>query len=193
MAMVETAVLRDSVLELQSRVEEQRARLAELQSQLDANEQELALLAEVLRLRGEPLDGVPHQPSNGQHPLLHARQLSENNGTRGNGPELAEAVVEVLREHGTEMAIQDLLAAVTARGIKVPGQGKPANLIAHIGSHADIVRTARGVYGLRELGHKPATASKRKPRRRSKSPRATTRRQASVTRNSVTSKSATDQ
>lgn len=63
--------------------------------------------------------------------------------------ELSRAVLEILSKNGA-MKIRDLASALAKKGISLPGQGKPANLIVHLNRMVEVVRPARGVYALVE-------------------------------------------
>lgn len=63
--------------------------------------------------------------------------------------DLSKAVLEILSENGA-MKVRDLANALTLKGISLPGQGKPANLIVHLNRMDEIVRPARGIYALAE-------------------------------------------
>jgi len=74
---------------------------------------------------------------------------------------VSEKASEILRDEGQPLHINDLHAQFLARGFRIPGAGKSANLIVHLRNAEQIVSPQRGVYGLVEqVG--PVT---RKPRR----------------------------
>jgi hypothetical protein len=82
---------------------------------------------------------------------------------------------EYVREHalailhdrgGAPMHINDLHAQFVARGYRVPGAGRPANLTAHLGRCEGIVSPSRGFYAVGETPAKPPQRKRRRRRRR---------------------------
>lgn len=74
--------------------------------------------------------------------------------------------VEILRDEGQPLNINDLHAKFVERGFAIPGAGKAVNLIVHIRSADEIVSPRRGVYGLADqVGAIPNSP---RPRRRRK-------------------------
>ncbi len=62
---------------------------------------------------------------------------------------LGEAVAAILDEVGEPMHMKDIRAALTSRGVPLPGRGADANVIVHLSRMPDLfVRTSRGTYGL---------------------------------------------
>jgi hypothetical protein len=60
-------------------------------------------------------------------------------------------VTEVLRESGGgPMHINDIHKKFVARGLRVPGAGRPANLTAHLGRCEGIITPSRGFYTLHQ-------------------------------------------
>jgi len=80
--------------------------------------------------------------------------------TSANRPLTSETVGEQVRKNvrlvleavpsGT-LHINEIHAEFIKRGFEIPGQGRPANITAHLTRDADIVSPQRGVYGLREI------------------------------------------
>ncbi|HET9199053.1 MAG TPA: HTH domain-containing protein [Solirubrobacterales bacterium] len=85
-------------------------------------------------------------------------------------PVVREAIKE-LEEAGRPLHISELMDRLQGRGVRIPGRGKPANVIAHVSRDPHIVRTSRGIYGLAEwsLPAQAAPATRRRVRGRSKS------------------------
>jgi hypothetical protein len=81
---------------------------------------------------------------------------------------LQTAVIEILAAHGEPMQIRQLMAAVQERGVRIPGSGQQANLIAYISRDERIARPRRGFYALREWGGEDTKPSKRPKRRQSR-------------------------
>ncbi len=84
-----------------------------------------------------------------------------------------DGVRAVLTEAAGPLHINDLHARFIARGLRVPGAGRPANLTAHLGRCPGIVSPQRGIYALAvtngvEVTAKHATSKRRHGRRKSK-------------------------
>jgi hypothetical protein len=132
-----------------------RLRLGEAQ-------RELRLLTELAELRGVDLSAanlalveLTGEPEpNGEGSTRRAPSVSKS--------ALLNAVVETLEERGEPMQIQDLMAAVREREVKIPGKGVQANLIAYISRDPRVVRPRRGFYGLAEWGLKDTTPKRRR-------------------------------
>ncbi len=58
--------------------------------------------------------------------------------------------LEILREAGKPLHINDLHAEFIKRGFEVPGAGKPNNITVHLSEAAGMVSPARGYYAARE-------------------------------------------
>jgi hypothetical protein len=83
-----------------------------------------------------------------------------------------DRAVEILRDEGRPLHINDLHAQFVERGFTVPGAGKPVNLIVHLRNSEEIASPMRGVYGLVEqVGAVPRQAG-RTTRRKSARERA---------------------
>jgi hypothetical protein len=61
---------------------------------------------------------------------------------------VVEAVIEILATAEAPLRIGELMTAVEARGVAIPGSGRQANLIGAISQDPRIERTERGVYAL---------------------------------------------
>jgi len=80
--------------------------------------------------------------------------------------------VEILKASDQPMHINQLHAEFLARGFRVPGAGRPANLTAHLGRAEGIMSPGRGLYALAPASSQPAVAAVRKRRRRRRAKRA---------------------
>lgn len=67
-----------------------------------------------------------------------------------NGTPLKEAVLDILRQAGEPMKLQDIATALEERGITLPGQGKPANLTVTLKRMKELDRPAYGQYALKK-------------------------------------------
>lgn len=134
-------VLAESKAGLSAEIANVRTVMAGLADELQRLEREERLLDELLRLRGvtqsAPNDSPGHAGGESVAPSTSASSL-------------AAAVVNILRQDGKPLHIQELYRRVQQSSVPIPGQGRSANLIAAIRIHPDIVRPIRGIYGLRE-------------------------------------------
>lgn len=81
-----------------------------------------------------------------------------------------DRAVEILRDEGRPLHINDLHAQFAERGLTVPGAGKPVNLIVHLRNSEEIVSPMRGMYGLVEqVGAVPRQAGRTKRRKSARS------------------------
>ena len=164
-------MLGQRALDLQQSVARLREELLRVQQQVDKEEQELRLILELLKLRGQ--DAVVGLDSHAEAPVppsLSLQHPSQDSAISGAG--LTAEVIATLREAGKPLHIKELVEAIRSRHVRIPGRGEPANLIAHIRRSEEIVRPSRGVYGLREWGLKDkVAATSRTSRKRSTSSR----------------------
>jgi hypothetical protein len=80
-----------------------------------------------------------------------------------------DRAVEILRDEGGPLHINDLHARFLERGFTVPGAGKPVNLTVHVREAEEIASPMRGVYGLTgQVGAIPRPAAPRRRRRRTR-------------------------
>lgn len=70
-------------------------------------------------------------------------------------------VLEVLRENGGPMHINDIHAKFLSKGFRVPGAGRPANLTAHLGRCSGITSPSRGFYAIGESVDRPRRRKRR--------------------------------
>lgn len=82
-----------------------------------------------------------------------AEPVVNGHGVSANQPSVRERVeastVEILGEHGAPMHINDIHAAFVARGLEVPGAGRPNNITVHLAGSRQIQPVSRGVYTLK--------------------------------------------
>lgn len=151
--------------DLQAALDASLARVSALEGEIAAKVREMEetkseadLIRQLLRVRGgggRAAGGgseAPEAPSAPTHPVVRE-------------------VIKELKEAGRPLHISELMDRLQARGIRIPGQGKPANVIAHLSRDPLIVRPSRGIYGLAEwnLPAPAAPATRRRVRGRSKS------------------------
>jgi hypothetical protein len=157
MTDIKTEQLRAAEASLREGLARTRSKIGELTRELDRGEQELRLVGELLRLRGADACEAAGDSDASVIPLVSARSTD--------GSRLSQAVVEILRQAGKPLHIQELMTRVRERQLPIPGKGEPANLIAHIRSKSGIVRPNRGMYGLKEWGIEDYSDSKAKTQR----------------------------
>jgi hypothetical protein len=83
-----------------------------------------------------------------------------------------DRAVEILRDEGRPMHINDLHARFVERGFAVPGAGKPVNLIVHLRNINEVVSPMRGIYGLPDqVDVMPKKARRSRRRKSTRKPR----------------------
>lgn len=131
------------------------------------------LLAEQGRLRERENLLVKLLQSFGETPTASAADLSAPEpGDAQSLPALGGSVLDYVRTNVIEilqgaegpMHINDIHRLFVARGLRVPGAGRPANLTAHLSRCEGIVTPKRGLYALATNG--PTERAPRKHRRR---------------------------
>lgn len=150
--------------DLQAALDASLARVSALDEQIATKVREMEeakseadLIRQLLRVRGgggrgAPGTETPQAPAAPTHPVVRE-------------------VVKELKEAGRPLHISELMDRLHGRGVRIPGQGKAANVIAHLSRDPLIVRPSRGIYGLAEwnLPAPAAPATRRRVRGRSKS------------------------
>lgn len=99
-------------------------------------------------------------------------ESTPSRGQKGTGSVaryVTDRAVEILRDEGRPLHINDLHAKFVERGFIVPGAGKPVNLIVHLRGAKEIASPMRGIYGLADqvgaVARKPRPAKRRKTAR----------------------------
>jgi hypothetical protein len=142
-------------------LDDQLKPLLEEQKRLQARELLLKNLLDSFGDRREPEDSV--------------RVSSVVPATRSDGSirqYVIDKAVEVLRDEGKPLHINDLHAAFLRRGYSVPGAGKPVNLIVHLRRADEIFSPKRGIYGVNEqAGDVPRTTKPTQTTTRSRAKR----------------------
>lgn len=148
--------------DLQAALDASLARVSALEEQIATKVREMEeakseadLIRQLLRVRrggGRDADAGAETPAAPTHPVVRE-------------------VVKELKEAGRPLHISELMDRLHARGVRVPGQGKAANVIAHLSRDPLIVRPSRGIYGLAEwnLPVPTAPSTRRRVRGRSSS------------------------
>lgn len=152
-----TDTLSRAATELQARIATRQSGIRELTLALERDQRELALIAELLRLRGHPAMSTGAS-------VDEAARLRAAHGARNGNNALVEAVTSILAEAGRPLHIQELTAAVKDRGVSIPGKGSIANVISVIRNRPEISRPQRGLYTLTEWGASGRTISLRRVR-----------------------------
>jgi hypothetical protein len=71
-------------------------------------------------------------------------------------------VADILREEGSALHIDEILRRYDAQGYRIPGAGRPVNIIAHLLRSPMFVSAGRGIYDLAERTDKTPTAAPRR-------------------------------
>jgi hypothetical protein len=124
-------------------------------------ERELALLVELAELWGWAREDLARISTVSLEPTSD-RRAEVPVATHRKTPAkeaLLKAVVEILGERKKPMQIGELMAAVQARGVSIPGAGRQANLIGIITKDRRIRRARRGFYTLSRQSAGSSTAS----------------------------------
>lgn len=139
-------------------VEELLARKREecegLTNEIKRLERELGLMQELRRIR------------EGNVGSGHSDESSSNAAITMKDDPLTLGVLQILKESGQPVHIQELATRARAVGLRIPGKGANANLIAHIRMCDEIVRPVRGMYALRDWGFVERKRAPRKATRR---------------------------
>jgi len=136
--------------------------LEQLLADRDAARREAELLEELLTVRRS--EGMDRSSPTAASEALSVER-SRRAGTRRPHPAVAAAVTELERA-GRPLHISELMRLVQAQGVRIPGSGQQANLIAHLTRSPQIVRPSRGMYGLADWGLEVETRLKPARRRR---------------------------
>jgi hypothetical protein len=68
---------------------------------------------------------------------------------RVDGRAFHHALLEILEDRGEPMAVREIMEELVSKGVGVPGQGRPANVIAHLVRIPRVERTSYGRYTVR--------------------------------------------
>jgi hypothetical protein len=132
-------------------LDEQLKPLVEEQQRLQSRE---ALLTDLLSSFGPRTATTPSAETD---PI---RSSSRNGST---GSYVVERTMEILRDEGRPLHINDIHTKFLERGFAVPGAGKAANLIVHLRKSERIASPRRGIYGLVEqVGSASKTVTRKK-------------------------------
>lgn len=163
--MLSTQTLQSSIEEAADAVHERKAELSSAQGALAEAEREFRLLAELAELRGVEIPAAASEFHDTSSPAPNLTNDAKRAPPKGRAA-LLDTVIEILSNAGEPMQIQALMAAVKERDVRIPGQGRQANLIAVISRDARIVRPRRGYYGLADWGLADSRSAHRPKRRR---------------------------
>jgi hypothetical protein len=135
-------------------------RAAPLLKDIERKQKEIALLDDLLRLHAGQ-DGQVQETS----PSVRPPRVGRTNAS------IVENAKRILAEAGRPLHITELKRVFLEHGIPIPGQGKEANLIAHLRRNSEIVRVKRGFYTLADttsdqVAPQPTIRKRRGKRRR---------------------------
>jgi hypothetical protein len=161
-------LLTHSLAQARERAREIDQAISRLTEERDSALREIELLQELLAVRrGEPTD---RDLAVGAAPSAGAARIPTRRVSRPH-PAVVAAIAE-LEKAGRPMHISELMKALGDQGVRIPGSGQQANLIAHMMRNPQIVRPSRGMYALASWGieDKPRVkpAVRRRVRGRSK-------------------------
>lgn len=139
--LVESLVKRES--ELSDELKFVQSELVTIQDRYRSVEKEHRMVAELLRLHGQPGDCVGRDTAQGDAAGFRAVLLS------------------ILTDAGEPMHVSDIEEELMKRRIPIPGKGNTANIISHLVRASDeISRVASGTYALTShLSHKEKSAN----------------------------------
>lgn len=144
----------------ESRLREAGKEAAELDDRRRAVEQEL----ERLRTEIGHLEGILALHGVSGHPKADLPQRIRS----GSGIEVADVVVEIIKDAGIALHFREIEQRLRGRGIHAGGKD-PANvLLAKYFSDVRLFRPARGTYALREWDKSASSVGKRRTRRKSR-------------------------
>jgi hypothetical protein len=143
--VLETEIIRQSIVQLEGRRSEAQRLVAEANKVLETVERELLLLRELLRIR-EP--GEQHRTLKEAGVLDSVRGAVTASYTRSDSTRIVDEVVTILAEAGAPLPIRVIFDELKNRRVPLPGQGRMVNVIAAIRRSDLISRPARGVYAL---------------------------------------------
>lgn len=160
-------LLTEALKDARARARQIEEEVARLSAELDVAQREVELLQELLAVRR----GDAENRNSGQSAY---RTTGEPRTKRPSGrthPAVAAAITE-LEKAGRPLHISELMKSLREDGVRIPGSGQQANLIAHLMRNSQIVRPSRGIYALASWGieEKPTVkpAARRRVRGRSK-------------------------
>lgn len=165
MGLLETDVIRRSVVDLENRRTEAQRSVMEATTALEALDRELSLLKELLRIR----EGGGLAARNGTTGFTDVLGPTSAPRIGTDASRVVDEVATILREAGQPLPIRVIYDQLKDRGIPLPGQGRMANVIGAIRRSSTIDRPTRGVYALADWpnrgGESPTVAPSRRTQR----------------------------
>jgi hypothetical protein len=159
-------LLAEALAAAHQRRDEIEQQIAQLTGERDVARREIELLEELLAVRR----GEAVSPRSFGEADARARRAAPRR--RGRTQPVVVAAIAELEEVGRPLHISELMQSLQNRGVRIPGSGQQANLIAHLTREPQIVRPSRGMYALASWGieEKPKVkpAVRRRVRGRSK-------------------------
>jgi hypothetical protein len=171
--MVDEALVRSWLSEVQERIRGRRLEIVRLQGEIAADSARESALRTLLSA-GSPT-------SDSGEVLELGGSSGEQTPYDGQLHPVEAAALEVLREHGEPIHVSEIRAELLRRAIPIPGKGTDANVIVYLSRNPRVCRGGRGLYALKEWGlpavprrHRRSTTGKRtrshKPHRKSGKP-----------------------
>lgn len=141
---ISVEMLRAAAESAATALREKEQALALLRAEVERDRSELDLLVQLIHVRE---GGRPTGAS-----LANGAPVAPGTGRR---TELLEALIRILEDRGTPLAIGELMDALGEKRALLPGQQTQANLISVMRTDGRFIRTERGVYGLSSWGVEP--------------------------------------
>jgi hypothetical protein len=154
---ISQAALREALEAAAARVAGLEREIAAKVGEMEEAKSEENLLRQLLRVRGQEEGSPPADPDS---PKAHSAAAHP----------IVEEVIRELEDAGRPLHISELMDRLQGRGVRIPGRGKPANVIAHLSRDSRIVRPSRGIYALGDwkLSAPAVPATRRRVRGNSK-------------------------
>ena len=142
------ALVRESLEAVDSQV---RFALADLDR--DEFERVVSALQTISFMAGAATNALHTAPAvRAAGPAMGATKARVRRRTRVDGKVLHPAILDLIREKGEPMEPKEIMQGLRDKNIPVPGQGRPANVIAHLSRMPEILKTDYGKYGLAVWG-----------------------------------------
>jgi len=144
-AVLDEESLSEALDSIRERLRVIDARMAQLdQLAIKARKEEQFLEGLLALRRGTPADAEASR---------QAEVADSLEGSKvGVTTDVAQVTIGILEAARRPMHISELKTILETRGVRIPGKGTQANLIARLRRDGRIARAARGMYGLRALG-----------------------------------------
>ena len=142
--MVDEALVRLWISEVQEKIKAKRLEVDRLQGEIAADSAREAALRAVLTAGSPPSD---------TETTPEVSRSFEAQAPSGEAFHPVEAgALEVLRERGKPTHVSEIRAELLRRKVPIPGKGTDANVIVYLSKNLRVCRVGRGLYALKEWG-----------------------------------------